>query len=248
MDNANYIALSRQITLRRELDVAANNLANMNTTGFKFEQLLISNEYGAPAKNDPIKAPANFAYDNGLGRDFRQGTLTQTGAAFDLAITGDGAFFAIQTPAGTAYTRDGSFIMGPDGTLQTQSGHQVQGDGGPITIDPKNGEVTISADGILTQMVQGQPLRVGKVQVMRPGSLSDMKKEGDGNYTLRTGAMVPATDARIHQGMLEASNVNPMTEITKLVEINRAYTSIASVIDKNNELNRTAIERLGRVA
>lgn len=248
MDNASYIALSRQITLRRELDISANNLANMNTTGFKFEQLLITNEYGEPAKNDPIKAPANFAYDNGLGRDFRQGTMTQTGGAFDVAIAGDGAFFTVQTPRGTAYTRDGSFLPGPDGTLQTQSGYQVQGDGGPITIDPKNGEVTISADGILTQMVQGQPLRVGKLQVMRPDSLSNMRKEGDGTYSLRTGGMVPATDARVQQGMLESSNVNPMIEITKLVEINRAYSSIASVIEKQNELNRTAIERLGKVA
>lgn len=249
MDNANYVALSRQITLQRELDISANNLANMNTTGFKFEQLLVNSQYGAPAFDDPIRTPANFAYDNGVGRNFKQGTLTQTGAPLDVAIDGDGAFFSIQTAKGTQYTRDGAFTLGPDGTLETQNGDVVLSDGGPIVLDPKNGDPTISEDGIVTQSVQGQALRVGKLSIVRVATLSDMQKEGDGNYTLKAGAAtVAATDARVRQGMLESSNVNPMVEVTKLVQINRAYSQLAAIIDQNNQLNRTAVERLGRVA
>jgi len=249
MDNANYVALSRQITLQRELDISANNLANMNTNGYKFEQLLVNSQFGAPAYDEPIRTPANFAYDNGVGRNFSQGTLQQTGAPLDVALDGEGAFFVLQGANGDLYTRDGAFTMDSQGVLMNKNGLPVMGDGGPITLDPKNGEPTISEDGIITQSVQGQPVRVGKLSVMRVANMSDLSKQGDGTYKLTSNAAaVPATDARVRQGYLESSNVNPMVEITKLVQINRAYQSLAALIDQNNQLSRTAVERLGRVA
>ena len=249
MDNANYVALSRQITLQRQLDISANNLANMNTTGFKFEELLVNAQYGAPAYDDPIRTPANFAYDNGVGRNFSQGTLTQTGSPLDLAIDGEGAFFEVQTPTGTAYTRDGSFTLDATGQLVNQNGYPVMSDGGPIVLDPKKGQPVISQDGIISQDYQGQAERAGKLSIVRIANMSDLKKEGDGTYTLTSNASAaPATDARIQQGFLESSNVNPMVEITNLVKINRAYQSIAAVIEQNTNLSKSAIERLGKVA
>ncbi len=249
MDNANYVALSRQITLQRELDISANNLANMNTTGFKFEELLVNSQYGAPTYDDPIRNPANFAYDNGVGRNFTQGTLTQTGSPLDLALDGDGAFFEVQTANGTAYTRDGAFTLDAQGTLMDQNGHQVMGDGGAIVLDPKKGQPVISEDGIITQDYQGQSERVGKLAIVRVSSLSDLQKQGDGTYTLTSNASVaPAADARVRQGFIEASNVNPMVEITNLVKINRAYSQLANMIDQNAQLSKSAVERLGRVA
>lgn len=249
MDNANYVALSRQITLQRELDISANNLANMNTTGFKFEQLLVNAQYGAPAFDDPIRTPANFAYDNGVGRNFSQGTLSQTGSPLDVALDGDGAFFEVQTANGTAYTRDGAFTLDAQGTLMDQNGNPVMGDGGPITLDPKKGQPVISEDGIISQDYQGQSERVGKLSIVRIANMSDLKKSGDGNYTLAANATAaPAADARVRQGFLEASNVNPMVEITNLVKINRAYTSLANMIDQTTNLSKSAVERLGRVA
>lgn len=249
MDNVGYIALSRQITLRKELDVSANNLANMNTTGYKFEQLMINAEQGDPAKNDPIKAPANFAYDNGVGRNFSQGSFLQTDNVFDLAIDGDGAFFTVEGANGTLYTRNGAFIPDDTGTLRTQDGLIVQGQGGgPIVIDPKKGAPTITESGIISQTVNGASEIVGTINMVRVANLSDLKKEGDGNFSLTTGTAAPATDARVHQGMLEASNVNPMLEITRLIEINRAYASIANIIEQNSQLTRTAISQLGKVA
>ena len=249
MDNTSYVALSRQITLRRELDISANNLANMNTNGYKFEELLVNAEPGAPAYNDPIRTPANFAYDNGVGRNFTQGTLNQTGAPLDVALAGVGTFFVVGTPDGDAYTRDGAFTLSADGTLMTKQGYVVQGDGGAIVLDPKKGEPSISPDGIISQMSQGQTERVGKLNIVRIADMSDLSKNGDSTYSLTSNAApIPATDAAVRQGFLEASNVNPMLEITNLVRINRAYTTLASIIEQNNQLNRTAVERLGRVA
>ncbi|ESQ91448.1 flagellar basal-body rod protein FlgF [Asticcacaulis benevestitus] len=249
MDNTSYIALSRQITLQRELDISANNLANMNTTGYKFEELLINAEPGAPAYNTPIRTPANFAFDNGVGRNFTQGTMNQTGAPLDVALTSEGTFFVVTTPSGTAYTRDGSFTLSGDGTLMTQQGYVVQGDGGAIVLDPKKGEPTISADGIISQMSQGQTERVGRLNVVRIANMSDLSKNGDSTFSLTSNAAaLPATNASVRQGFLEASNVNAMSEVTNLVRINRAYASVASVIEQNSQLNRTAVERLGRVA
>ncbi|MGA9657531.1 MAG: flagellar basal-body rod protein FlgF [Asticcacaulis sp.] len=249
MDNTAYIALSRQITLRRELDISANNLANMNTTGYKFEELLVNAQAGAPAVNAPIRTPANFAYDNGVGRNFTQGAMNQTGAPLDLALNGDGTFFVVDGPKGEAYTRDGAFTLSADGTLMTKQGYTVQGDGGPITLDPKKGAPTISADGIITQMSQGQTERVGKLNIVRIANMSDLSKNGDSTYSLTSNAAaIPALNAQLSQGFLESSNVNPMAEITNLVRINRAYSSLASLMEQNAQLNRSAVERLGRVA
>ncbi len=249
MDNANYVALSRQITLQRELDISANNLANMNTTGYKFEELLVNTQQGAPAYDDPIKTPANFAYDSGVGRDFRQGTLNQTGGTYDMAIEGEGAFFSVQTPAGTRYTRDGAFTTGPDGTLETQDGFPVQSDSGPIVLDPKKGAAVVSEDGIVSQSFQGRSEQIGKISLVRVANMSDLSKDGRGLFSLKSGASTqPATDARIHQGMLEASNVNPMTEVTHLIQINRAYTQLANIMEQNMQLSSDTVTRLGKVA
>lgn len=250
MDNASYIALSRQLTLRRELDITANNIANMNTNGYKFEQLLIETEPGRPAFNDPIRTPANFAYDKGVGRDFSQGTLTRTGSPYDLALDGENTFFGINGPNGTVYTRNGAFTVNPQGILVTQNGLSVQGEGGAeIRLDPQYGEPSISADGIVSQRTPDGALRVGKLGITRIATLSDLEKAGDTNYSLKNPqAATPTTESLVRQGMLESSNVNSVMEITKLVEINRSYASLARLIDQNQELNRTAVERLGKVA
>lgn len=249
MDNVAYIALSRQMTLRRELDISANNLANMNTTGYKFERLLIEAEPGAPAFNDSIKTPANFAYDVGMGRDFSQGSMMQTGNPFDLAIDGEGAFFVVDGPNGPLYTRNGGFMPDATGTLRTQDGLVVQGQGGgALVIDPQKGEPVISETGIVSQFVNGTAEIVGTINVVRVGDLGALEKTGDNYYTLTSGAAAPATDAKVHQGMLEGSNVNPMFEITRLIEINRAYAQVASIIEQNHQLTKSAINTLGKVA
>jgi len=244
MDNALYVGLSRQMTLRRELDIVANNIANANTTGFKVEDLMVHTEQAKPAKTLDGSSPVKFVLDTGVARNFTQGALTKTGGDFDLAIEGQ-AFFKIQTASGERYTRDGRFTTNPEGILVTQAGNQVMDEGGgQITIDPKLGPVTIGKDGIVSQGA----IRVGKIGLVRPDDLASLAKDGDNLYrnTANTTPQ-PVTDAQIHQGMLESSNVQPVIEITRLIEIQRAYEGVAKMMDNTAELSRSAVERLGKL-
>ncbi len=244
MDNALYVGLSRQMTLRRELDIAANNIANANTTGFKVEDLMVHTEQARPAKTLDGSSPVKFVLDSGVARNFTQGALTKTGGDFDLAIEGQ-AFFKIQTASGERYTRDGRFTTSPEGILVTEAGNQVMDEGGgQITIDPKLGPVTIGKDGIVSQGA----IRVGKIGLVRPDDMASLAKDGDNLYrnTANTTPQ-PVTDAQIHQGMLESSNVQPVIEITKLIEIQRAYEGVAKMMDNTAELSRSAVERLGKL-
>lgn len=246
MENAAYAGLSRQMTLRRELDVVANNIANADTNGFKVEQLLVGTEVGDRARNAFVRPGVSFVLDNGVGRDFSAGALSQTGRALDFAIEGDGAFFKLQDGAGgEAYTRDGAFTLDPTGQLTTKQGQAVLGDGGPIVLDTTLGEPSVGADGTITQ--NGQT--VGRLSVVRFDSLGALEKGGDGLYRNASNATpTDATDAQIRQGMLEGSNVNPILEITNLIEIQRAYESVTRMIENTNDLSRRSVERLGRVS
>jgi flagellar basal-body rod protein FlgF len=245
VENAAYVGLSRQMTLRRELDVVANNIANADTTGFKVEQLLVGEEVGERARNAFVRPGVSFVLDNGVGRDFSQGSLSQTGRALDFAIEGEGAFFTVQDGTGLAYTRDGGFTLDPTGRLTTKQGKAVMGDGGEIILDPTRGEISVGADGTITQDEEV----VGRLSVVRFDALGALEKGGDGLYRNASNAVsVEATDASVRQGMLEGSNVNPILEITNLIEIQRAYESVTRMIENTTELSRRSVERLGRVS
>ncbi|WP_339913704.1 flagellar basal-body rod protein FlgF [uncultured Brevundimonas sp.] len=245
MENATYIGLSRQMTLRRELDIVANNIANADTTGFKVEQLLVGEEIGARARNDNVRPGVSFVLDNGVGRNFGQGPLRQTSRPLDFAIEGEGTFFKLKDGSGEAYTRDGAFTLDPEGRLTTQGGVPVLGDGGEIMLNPALGEIAVAADGTISQ--NGRP--AGKLSVVRFDALGAIEKSGDGLYRNASNAVaVDATDAQIRQGMLEGSNVNSILEITNLIEVSRAYESITRMIEQTTELSKRAVERLGRVS
>jgi flagellar basal-body rod protein FlgF len=245
MDTALFVALSRQAVLRREMDVVANNIANVDTAGFKVESLISETE-SRPVSAGKDSGPRNVQYvlDKGLARDFGQGAMTTTGAPLDVAIEGDG-FFQINTDAGERYTRDGRFTVDPAGVLVTASGHPVGGEGGAeILIDPKKGPVTIARDGIISQGEE----RIGKLGVVRFASLAGLSKDGDGLY--RNDANVAAQaapDAVLHQGSFEGSNVNAVLEVTRMIEVTREYEKISKLMDQTAELDRRSIERLGRV-
>jgi len=245
MENAGYIALSRQMTLRRELDVAANNLANADSVGFKVEQLMVETEEGDRARNFGVSHPARFVLDSGVGRDFGQGTLRQTGAVLDFAVEGDG-FFKVGGPEGERYTRDGRFTLDATGRLVTAQGLPVLGEGGAeILVDPEKPDISVSADGVISQ--DGE--RLGRLEVVRFDALGALSKDGDGLYANRSNATPePAADARVRQGMVEESNVQPIIEITNLIEISRAYERMAKIIEQTNDLSRRSVERLGRVS
>jgi flagellar basal-body rod protein FlgF len=244
MDNALYVGLSRQMTLRRELDIVANNIANANTTGFKVEELMVRTEPAKPSRTAGGSYPVKFVLDDGVARDFGQGALNQTGGDFDVAIEGQG-FFKVSTAGGERYTRDGRFTMNPDGKMVTQNGQPVLDEGGgEIQIDPLRGPVTIAKDGTMSQGAE----RIGKLGVVRPADLASFRKDGDNLYRNSTNeAPQQVTAAVVHQGMLEASNVQSITQITKLIEVSRAYESVAKMMDQTTELSRSAVERMGKV-
>ncbi|MDZ4374065.1 MAG: flagellar basal-body rod protein FlgF [Phenylobacterium sp.] len=243
MDNAVFVGLSRQMILRREMEIIANNIANMDTAGFKVESMMQRTEPGAPAMTLGGPRPVKFVAADGVARDFGQGVLTQTGATFDMAIEGRG-FFQIQGPDGPRYTRDGRFTVDPTGRLVTQGGLAVLDDGGgEIQIDMERGQVDIGPDGTMSQGNE----RVGKVGVFEFANAGALEKAGDNLFRNTSNlAANPAAEARVRQGHVEGSNVRPVIEITRMVEVSRAYEQTAKMMDSESELSRRAVERLGK--
>ncbi len=243
MDNAIYVGLSRQMLLQRELDIVANNLANVDTTGFKFESMLSNTDEVTTPTPGQAPTPVDFVAAAGVARDYTQGPLTQTGSTLDVAIDGKG-FFTISTASGPRYTRDGRFKLDPTGRLVTMGGDPVQGDGGDIVLDPKKGQVSIAANGDISQNGQA----VGKLSVVTFDSLAALSKDGGNQFRNDSNLTpTPSTTAELKQGMLEGSNVQPVTQITRLIEINRAYDAIASMMASTSQLSNTAVQRLGAV-
>lgn len=251
MDNTTFIAVSRQATLLRQMDLVANNLANVDTPGFKVEQMVFNATPGGAAKNEGVRSPALFVIDGGVGRDFSEGSLEQTGRTLDVAIDGN-AFFQVQTPQGARFTKNGRFGIDPQGRLVTAQGYPVLDvSGGAITMDPKNGEPAIGADGTISQgSAQGpNTVTVGKIGAFRFDQLGVLSKEGDGLFSNQSNIQPqPAADVRLRQGMIEGSNVKPLTEVTNLIEVSRAYERVTQMIQQTNDLSQSSIDRLARVS
>jgi len=236
--------------LNRELDVAANNLANIDTAGFKVESLITQADPVMPAHAPPGSTPVQFALDQGLARDFTQGPMQQTGSPLDLAIDGKG-FFQVQTPSGIRYTRDGRFGADAQGQLIDQQGDPVLDAGGStISLNATGGPPQIGLDGTVTQKIPGQAQAavIGKIGVVAFDSLGGLSKSGDGMFQNTTNSQpTPATASVVHQGMLESSNVQPIVQITDLIRISRAYESVSQMMSDSSDLSKTAIQRLGSV-
>jgi flagellar basal-body rod protein FlgF len=244
MDNALYVGLSRQMVLRRHMDIIANNIANVDTTGFKVEELIEKTDPQAPAMTQGGPRPVKFVSPDGVARNFGQGALRSTGAPLDLAIEGQG-FFQVRDAQGDRFTRDGRFRTDDTGRLVTGQGAAVLDEGGgEIVIDPEKGQVAISADGVVSQGDE----RIGKVGVYEFASAGALEKAGDNLYRNTSNLQpTPAAKARVRQGMLEGSNVNAVLEITKMIEVSRAYEQTARMMDSEADLSRRAVERMGRV-
>ena len=246
-----YVGLSRQIVLHRQLDIVANNIANADTSGFKVEDMMVGTQVAPRANTLDGPKGIKFAVDQGVARNFTQGPMRETGATLDVAIDGEG-FFAVRTAAGDRYTRDGRFTLNAEGRLTTQNGQSVlDASGGEISVDPQNGPVSISKDGLITQSdpTSGQQSTVGKLGVVRFANQSALSKEGDNLFANVSNLQPqPATDAQVRQGMLEGSNVNPVLQITRMIEINRAYDAVSKMVDQTASLSSRSVERLGRAS
>lgn len=253
MENTLLVGLSRQVALRRELDVVANNVANLNTTGFKADGVVFR-EYLMPvARANHFPAPdrrLSYVHDRATFLDLGQGAVQQTGNPLDVAIDGN-AFLVVQTPRGERYTRNGALQVGANGELVTSEGHQVLGDNGPIRLQSGDTGISISRDGTVSvreSINNAVDSARGKIRLVAFATPGRLEKDSSSTFVApgQEPQAAPAT-AGLVQGALEKSNVHGVVEMTRLIELTRTYTNVSNILEKQGELRRAAIERLAEV-
>jgi flagellar basal-body rod protein FlgF len=236
MDAAGYATLTRQSGLMREMGVVANNIANASTSGFRREGVVFS-EYVTALDQDPS---LSMSYASGRDVNLSQAGLSQTGGSFDFAIQGDG-FFLIETPNGQMLTRAGSFTPSSEGELVTPDGYRLLDAGGaPIFIPPGAKAVALAADGTLS--ANGDP--ISQVGLWQPSDPLALQHQAGTMFS--GGELIPAEGATVMQGMLEDSNVQPVSEIARMIEVQRAYELGQKFLDAEDERVRGVIQTLGR--
>jgi len=238
MDNPSYVALSGQVARQRQMDVLANNIANLSTVGFKGESMMFSEYLAGTGDGQSIA----YVQDRGTIRDWSQGPLTRTGNSLDVALQGEG-FLEVETPDGTRYTRDGRLKLDSQGQLVTLDGDPVLGEGDrPVAIPAGSGKITIGQDGTIST----QAGTVGRLAVVDFPDLQGLKAETAGLYTTdQSPEAVPNT--RVMQGMIEESNAQPVLEITRLMAAARAVGMAKTFQDDEAQRHKDAIDRLAKV-
>ncbi|MFB9148534.1 flagellar hook-basal body complex protein [Roseovarius ramblicola] len=233
MDAAGYATLTRQTGLMREMQIVANNIANAATAGYRAEGLVFS-EFVRRAGDGPS---LSMARGNIAVTSVAQGALGATGGAFDFAIEGEG-FFLVETPRGERLTRNGAFALSAAGDLVTASGFRVLDAGGaPVFVPPGSGAPGLAADGTLSG--DGRPL--AQLGLFRPAGDGALIRAG-GNLHEAPDGIEPVIGGRIKQGFLEGSNVEPMTQIARLIEVQRAYEMGQSFLETENQRVRDALD------
>ncbi|WP_439496751.1 flagellar basal-body rod protein FlgF [Bosea sp. (in: a-proteobacteria)] len=242
MENALLVGLSRQMALARELDVIANNMANVGTNGFKARSARF-NEFLMPvASAEGFKGfdrKLSYVIDKGTPIDLTQGVIERTGNPLDVALRGDN-FLVVQTPQGERYTRAGSLSINPRGQLVTQTGQPVMGEGGPIQFGDTETNVGIAVDGTVSSNLGTR----GKLRMVRFDNPRGLSSDGANLFASPTPALPAGPQARLEPGAIETSNVKAVIEMTRLMEVQRSYQSIANLMSKSDELRSRAISRL----
>ncbi len=252
MENTLLVGLSRQMTLERQMDVVANNVANINTNGFKANRTLFEEYLRSPAHEDNFQRAdrrVSFVHDRATFHDFAAGPSEQTKNPLDVVIDGN-AFLVVQTAAGERYTRDGGLQINSQGQLVTASGDAVLGTSGPIVFQPTDKAINIAPDGSITVLEgTGRTDSVrGKLRLVNFADPQKLVKEGGNLFSAGQGiAAQPDTASRLRAGFIEKSNVNSVHEMSRMIEISRNYTKISALLQQQQDLHRTAIEKLADV-
>ena len=238
MENAGYTALTRQSGLLREMQVVANNIANISTTGFRREGVIFS-EFVKTLEGEPS---LSMATANGHSTNLRQGSLTQTGGTFDFAIEGEG-FFMVEGPGGPLLTRAGSFGPSATGELVTSDGLRLLDAGGaPIFVPPDAASVTLASDGTLS--ADGQPLT--QIGLFQPTDPTDLRHQDGARFSATGGTEPVIADTTILQGFVESSNVDAISEIARMIEVQRAYEMGQQFLSQEDERIRSMIRSFGQ--
>lgn len=242
-----YASAIGMIPNKLKIEIIANNLANIDTTGFKKDDIFIRILENAvldinKSGGDELSGLLITKYTS-----FEQGNLKQTGNPFDLALNGKG-FFVIQTPNGLRYTRNGSFTIAEDGTIVNSNGHALIGSNGAIKFPDitklENLEIKITKNG---EIYVGDRL-IDKIRVVWFEDLSKLKKE-ESNYFFvdeSSGEVELAKEFEIFQGFLEGSNVNPIEEMVKMIEASRIYEANYKMVQHQDE-TLTKINEAGKL-
>ena len=247
MQNTLLVGLSRQVALGRELDVVANNIANINTAGFKADGSIFEEFLNSNARADQSGSRVSFVRDRGTWHDLSAGPVEKTGNPLDLAVDGKG-FLVVQTPRGERYTRNGSFQINNTGELVTSEGFQVMGEAGPLKFQPTDNQVSISADGTIS-VREGNAKTDSQRGRLRMVSLdgTSMNKDGNGTFSVVNGAAQPTKASRIIQGSVEKSNVRAVVEMTRMIEVTRSYTQVANMLSQQADMQRSSMTKLAEV-
>ncbi len=233
-----YITLSRQMAMERQMEVIANNLSNMSSTGYKSESVLFEEYLEQTTDGDTI----SYVRDYGTSRDLSEGEFKSTENPMDVAIT-KGGYMKVETDTGTYYSRNGNLRLDAIGQLVTDEGFPVLDDAGqPIVLTPADPTLTIAKDGSVSNS-QGLLAKLAIVSFENEQNLSPV---GSGLYQTED-TEIPPLDVSVLQGMLETSNVLPIKEITKMIDLSRSYQSTANLMQEDGDLTTEAIESLGRV-
>lgn len=248
MENGVYIALSRQMVLQNDMTVVANNVANMSTPGFRGQNLMFSEYISDPKKTDD---PLSFVFDHGQYQVTDPGPVQQTNNSLDVALEGPG-FIGVKGPGGEpAYTRAGNFQIGLDGVLTNAAGFPIaSAKGETITIPENSTEISIDEKGFISN----QDGELGRIRIAEFDNLQNLNPLGNNLYALgededgNLPAPREAENTRVLQGHLEGSNVQPVVEMTRMIEILRAHQGVEKVIQGENERLRSAIQRLTKTS
>lgn len=236
MGNSIYATLTRQSGLMKEMQAVANNMANVSTTGFRREGVIFSEYVAGLSGNEPS---LSMAYATGRSINLTEGPLASTGGSLDFAIQGDG-FFMVETPEGNQLTRAGSFLRSPEGELVTPDGLRVLDTGGsPIFLPTDQGPIAAAEDGTLS--AKGAPL--AQLGIYLPEDPTELTHQAGTRFSVQSGA-VPVDAPRLMQGFVEQSNVDPVREISRMIEVQRAYEMGQNFLDREDQRIRSVISTL----
>lgn len=237
MDLNTAVASSRLDAQLRLVDVLAGNLANMNTPGFKAERMQFSDWL----ERQPDGEQVAFSQDRQTWHDMSAGPFKHTGNPLDLAISGNG-YFTVGTPRGPRLTRDGRFELKADGTVTDLSGEALLDNAGrPVRISPNDTELTVTADGTLSSQQNGQ---IAKIGVVQPASLTQLVAEGGTVFQVADGKTTPVTQPHVVQGAVEESNVQPIAEVTRLVDAQRTFELMMQYVQAEGDRSKSATDKI----
>ncbi|MGB0748415.1 MAG: flagellar basal-body rod protein FlgF [Magnetospiraceae bacterium] len=236
MENTLYIALSRQSVLRREMGVIATNIANMNTNGYQAERMMFVDHLERSRGNEHLLPDKlSFVRDIKQYRSLDEGPLETTGNPLDVAIAGRG-YFSIQTDDGPRYTRDGRFTLDASGTLVNGAGLPVLSvAGGPLQVGPEDTSLMIANDGTLSS----EAGVIGRIGVYEFDNEQALEKQAGNLFDAGEQPANEATAPRVQQGALEGSNVVPVVELTRMIEVQRAYESTKSFVEEEHKRQKS---------